>query len=130
MNLSNRSFYIVSWNVSGLGDSDKCSIVRNALCDAKPLIVYHQETKLESIDIFKAKSFLPTNLASTFVLAPVDGTRGGILTAWDPALFCLQSSLLKPHTLTTSFSYNATNLDFSITNTYGPSDHSGSLPYL
>jgi hypothetical protein len=25
---------------------------------------------------------------------------------------------------------NATNLDFTITNTYGPSDHAGSLPFL
>jgi exonuclease III len=104
--------------------------VRNAFCDAKPSIVCLQETKLESIDVFKAKSFLPTNIASTFVFAPADGTRGGILTAWDPALFSLQSSLLKPHTLTTSSSCNATNLDFSVTNTYGPSDHSGSLLYL
>ena len=123
MNSNNRSFYIVSWNVRSLGDSDKCSIVRNAFCDAKPSIVCIQETKLATIDIFKAKSFLPANLSSSHVFAPMDGTGGGILTAWDPALFSLEFFSLKPHTLTTSLSCNATNLDFTITNTYGPSDH-------
>jgi exonuclease III len=94
------------------------------------LIVCLQETKLQNIDLFKAKSFLPSNLASSYVCAPADGTRGGILTAWDPVLFSLQNFFLKPHTLTTSLVCNATNLDFSITNAYGPSDHSGSLPFL
>jgi len=89
MNHCNRSFYFVSWNVRGLGDSDKCGIVRNAICDVKPSIVCLQETKLQNIDFFKAKSFLPSNLASSHVCAPADGTRGGILTAWDPALFSL-----------------------------------------
>jgi len=46
MNSSNRCFYVVSWNVRGLGDPDKCTIVRNALRDAKPSIVCLQETKL------------------------------------------------------------------------------------
>ena len=54
----------------------------------------------------------------------------GILTAWDRSLFSLQNFFIKPHTLTTAFNCNASNLDFTITNTYGPSDHSGSLPFL
>jgi exonuclease III len=69
----------VSWNVRGLGDLDKCNIVRNATRDANYSVVCLQETKLERIDTFKAKTFLPPNLASTFVFKPVDGTRGGML---------------------------------------------------
>jgi exonuclease III len=120
----------VSWNVRGLGNSDKCGIVRNAICDVMPAIVCLQETKLHTIDAFKAKSFLPPKFASSFVFKPADGSRGGILTAWDPALFSLQNSSVDLHSLSTSLSCNATNLDLAITNCYGPSDHSGSLPFL
>lgn len=130
MNLNNRSFNFVSWNVRGLGDSDKCSIVRNALCDVMPSLICFQETKLHEINFFKARSILPVNMASSFIFAPADGSRGGMLTAWDPALFSLQNHFAKPHSLTTVFSCNATNLDFAITNVYGPSDHRGSLPFL
>jgi len=121
----NRCFYVVSWNVRGLGDLDKSTIVRNAFFDVKPSIICLQETKLDCVNHFKAKSFLPSNLASTFVFAPVDDTRGGILTAWElgPCSVLPYELFLKPHSLTTSFS-------FTVTNTYGPSNHSGSLPFL
>lgn len=77
MNSNTRPFLVVSWNVRGLGDSDKCNLVRNVFTDAKPSVICIQETKLASIDLFKAKSFLPTNFAASFVLAPAEGTRGG-----------------------------------------------------
>jgi exonuclease III len=130
MNSNSCPFLVVSWNVRGLGDSDKCNLVRNVFSDAKPSVICIQETKLATIDLFKAKSFLPTNFATSFVLAPAEGTRGGLLTAWDASFFSLDSHFLKPHTLTTALTCNATSLDFTITNTYGPSDHAGSLPFL
>lgn len=123
-------FFIVSWNVCGLGDSDKCSAVRNVFYDAKPSIICIQESKLADINLFKAKSILPPNFSSSFVHAPADGSRGGIITAWDSSLFTLLNHLVRPHTLTTTFACNASDLDFTVTNTYGPSDHALSLPYL
>jgi exonuclease III len=130
MNSNNRCFHIVLWNVRGLGDSDKCNIVRNVFIDAKPSIICIQESKLAAIDLFKAKSFLPPPFSSAFVYAPAGRSRGGIVTAWDPSLFTLLSHFQKPHTLTTKFACNASDLDFTITNTYGPSDHATSLPFL
>jgi len=123
-----RSFNVISWNVRGLGDSDKCNLVRNAFRDANPVIVCLQETKLCSIDFFKAATFLPKGFL--FVFSPSDGARGGILTAWNPTAFALKQSFSKPYSLTCVFSCNLSNLDFTISNTYGPSDHSFSLGYL
>jgi exonuclease III len=76
MNQNSRCFYIVSWNVRGLGDSDKCGVVRDVFTDAKPSIICLQETKLDTINLFKAKAFLPINFSSSYVFAPTDGTRG------------------------------------------------------
>jgi exonuclease III len=59
----------MSWNIRGLGDSNECNIVRSVLANAKPSIVCFQETKLHTINVFKAKTFLPPNLASSLVFA-------------------------------------------------------------
>jgi len=123
-----KTLNVISWNVRGLGDLDKCNLVRNAFRDVNPVIVCLQETKLPEIDFFKAATFLPVGFS--YVFSPSDGARGGILTAWDPNIFSLTHDFIKPYSLTCSFSCNLTNLDFSVTNTYGPSDHSFSLAYL
>jgi len=54
---------------------------------------------------------------------------GGVLIAWDPAFFSLDN-FIKPYSLSTSISSTTSNIDFTVTNTYGPSDHSASLPFL
>ena len=54
-----KNFSIVSWNVRGLGDPDKCAIVKDALVSANPSIICLQETKLHHITQFQSRSFLP-----------------------------------------------------------------------
>lgn len=76
MNPSNVSFTIMSWNVRGLGDKNKCAIVRDAISSARPNVVCIQETKLCDVDRLKARSFLPTYL-NEFQVIPADATRGG-----------------------------------------------------
>lgn len=122
-NSCNRCFHIVSWNVRGLGDSDKCKVVRTVFSDAKPSFICIQETKLALIDLFKAQTFLPPPFSSSFVFSLAHGTRGGLLTAWDPALFSLTSQHSSSYCLTTTFACNASDYDLSITNVYGPADH-------
>ena len=52
--MSNRfkKICVVSWNVRGLGDPDKCAIVKDALVSAAPALICLQETKLRHIDQF------------------------------------------------------------------------------
>jgi len=116
--------------VRGLGDPDKCVTVRNVIFNAKPSVVCLQESKLSTISVFKAKTFRPATFSSSFAYSPVDGSRGGIITAWDPSLFALSNLCVSHTTPTTSFSCTATNLDFTLTNVYGPSDHSNSPSFL
>ena len=125
-----RCFRIVSWNVRGLGDSDKCRIVRELFSDAKPNIVCIQESKLVDFSLSKAKTFLPRHLSSSLASVNIVGTCGGLITAWDPALFTLTAHSSNQFCLSTSLSCNASNYDFTVTNVYGPSDHSLTAQFL
>lgn len=72
--ISNRSLFVLSWNTHGLGDSDKCNLVHDAIRTANPSVTCLQETKLHEISSFKAKTFLPLNLADHYLFNAADGS--------------------------------------------------------
>lgn len=59
MSNPNLCLPIVSWNVHGLGDSGECTVVRDALIVAHPVVVSIQESKLCDPDTFANCAFLP-----------------------------------------------------------------------
>ncbi|KAJ1277808.1 hypothetical protein BS78_04G031200 [Paspalum vaginatum] len=124
----------VGVNVRGLGDSAKCNVVRDALNSASPSLVCIQETKLRVLDNFKAKTFLPQRLAGSYLVSSSSGSRGGMLTAWDPQLFHptfhLSSCISRRHTLTTILSATDSEQIISLTNVYAPADHRDSPEFL
>lgn len=74
-NPSNVTLSFLSWNVQGLGESDKCDCVRSAVYSVDPCIACIQETKLSALNPFKLASFLPRRL-SAFAVKDADGSRG------------------------------------------------------
>lgn len=129
MNSSTVSFSLLSWNVRGLGDKNKCTIVHDTLTSARSNNVCLQETKLRAIDSLRARSFLPVNL-DAFRCVDSNETRGGMVTAWDSTAFTLASCIIRQHTLTTFLSSTASDYTFAVTNVYAPADHRDSLPFL
>ncbi|CAO2150038.1 unnamed protein product [Urochloa humidicola] len=125
-----RPVSILTWNVRGLGDKSKCSNVRLAFPTASPTIACLQETKLQAIDQFKAATFLPHRLASSFAFQPSVGASGGVLTAWDPSMLQLTSSTAHRFSLTTTLAATSTNLAFTVTNCYGPCEDSLKAEFL
>ncbi|KAK1685445.1 hypothetical protein QYE76_046293 [Lolium multiflorum] len=121
--LSVKNLRLESWNVQGLGDPDKCAVVKNAATAAAPSVLCLQETKLSSLNTAKARTFLPPFLSEN-ATRDADGSRGGILTAWDTKLLTLSSSIQRRFSLTTTFASTTTDLSFTVTNVYAPSDHS------
>jgi hypothetical protein len=77
------SFTVGSWNVRGLGDSDKCDNVHVDLLFAKPSVVGLQESKLGPVWSSKAASFLPQPLCA-FDSVDSIGASGGLVSAWTP----------------------------------------------
>ncbi|KAE8820292.1 hypothetical protein D1007_01712 [Hordeum vulgare] len=80
-----------------------------------------QESKLQDISCFKAISFLPANLRN-FQSIPATGTAGGIVTAWDDSLLFCTKSLASESSLTCRFESRIDDIQFVITNVYGPCD--------
>jgi hypothetical protein len=122
-NLNFRKLFFGSWNVRGLGDDDKCSVVRDNIAFANFSILCIQESKLISLSQAKSRLFLPPAL-SKFDVVDADGSRGGMVTAWDPRVVSLVSSIHRSYSLTTSFASTTSDIAFSVTNIYAPSDHS------
>ena len=102
MNANSVSYAVLSWNVRGLGDSDKCKTVRDTLVSSRADIICIQESKLHEVSPSKAREFLPTPL-SDFQVVDADGLRGGLVTAWNARSLSLSSSLHRKHTLTLFF---------------------------
>ena len=75
MNQLRFEYVVLSWNVRGLGETDKCDLVRNAICAAHPHIACLQESKLTHLDANKAKSFLRPNLSDNAMLVCVNANR-------------------------------------------------------
>jgi exonuclease III len=131
MSTSSKYFLLLSWNVRGLGDPEKCTIIRDAICSTSPSIVCLRETKLNACDFFKAATFLPQNFTSSFVTCNAAGSRGGILTAWDPnALTLDHHAVHNSFCLSTSFTSAFSEHNFSVMNVYAPSDHRYSYLFL
>ena len=129
MNQNGRVFQLLSWNVRGLGDADKCAVVKDVLTNANPTVICLQETKLSSTSASKACSFLPTPFRDLHCV-DATGSRGGILTAWDANALSLSSFITRKHTLTTVLVSTVTNIGFTVTNVYAPSDHRDSATFL
>jgi exonuclease III len=110
------------WNVRGLGQRRKRDNVRAAIDSFLPAILCLQETKLNDISTFQASSFLPPSLCS-FIFKPSIGASGGILTAWNDSVLELIHQSVDKFSITSTFSFRADNLVFSIVNVYGPCTH-------
>jgi exonuclease III len=121
--VSVKKFCFVSWNVQGLGDPVKCAVVKDAIAAASPTILCLQETKLASLDPQKQRSFLPSH-TSGVAKKDADGSRGGIVTAWDTNSLTLASSHTSCYSLTTVLESTTTNVSLTVTNVYAPADHS------
>ncbi len=82
----NRVFRLLSWNVRGLNDQAKCFAVRAFIRNCKCCVACIQETKIASPSAAKFCSFCGYSLGDFRSMAAA-GTRGGIITAWNPSLF-------------------------------------------
>lgn len=86
----NRIFYFLSWNVRGLNDPSKCTIVKNFIRNAKCCVVCLQEYKISPISSTKFHTICGFHLQD-FRALDAARTNEGLLTAWNPFLFdCLQ----------------------------------------
>lgn len=71
------TYSVLSCNVRGLGQTEKCDAVRDTISVSCPHIACLQETKLSSLTQAKSRAFLPPFL-SEFISVLAAGSRGGL----------------------------------------------------
>nr|CAD1835673.1 unnamed protein product [Ananas comosus var. bracteatus] len=125
----NRVFRFLSWNVRGLNDQSKCTVVRCFIRFSKVSVVCLQETKLPSISPGKFRSFCGFHLQEFRTLDAV-GTRGGLLTAWNIYLFDCVQHWNGSHTLNVLLQRKSDRNLFLITNVYGPTGSSNKASFF
>ncbi|KAG2570306.1 hypothetical protein PVAP13_7KG105227, partial [Panicum virgatum] len=108
---------------------DKCKDILSELLFASPNIVLLQETKLSKIDDAKPRFFLPRNLCSHRIV-PASGTSGGLITAWNDALFTYTNFSHNTSTLTVCLSETSSDLSFYVINVYAPTTPDMRLAFL
>ena len=123
------SFGICTWNVRGLGNSDKCMDVRTNIEAMQPRFLALQETKLVAPALTKTNSFLPPRLRS-FVLLDSVGASGGICSAWDDSVFSLTSSFSSTHVLSIDLNLCSDNSAVRVSNIYAPCAHAAKVDFL
>jgi exonuclease III len=112
---------VLSWNVRGL-ECSRSSVVKDALAFANPSVICLHEYKLRDVPP------LPKHVG-TYHAVDCD-SRGGMITAWDGNSFTLASFITRHQSLTTVLSSTTSDLQLSVTNVYGPSDHRDSPVFL
>lgn len=115
-----KKLSLLSWNCRGLGNLDKCLVVRNLIRSSRCDVVCLQETKWNKIDLVYIASVLPSFFERNCVYIHAIGSRGGCLISWKRS-YRLQTSWATRHTITAELTQISTGQHFLVTNTYGPS---------
>ncbi|XP_078175173.1 uncharacterized protein LOC144568675 [Carex rostrata] len=115
-----KKFKLLSWNCRGLGDLDKCLVVRNVIRSSRCDVVCLQETKLNNLDCSYASAFLPSFFVKQCAFIDAIGTSGGCVIAWKKN-YILLSSWATMHTITVLLLQSNFGRVLLITNVYGPS---------
>jgi hypothetical protein len=77
---------VLNWNIRGLNDKDKWTLIFNKIKESGCHVICFQETKRELIDLTFLRQFCPRNF-DEFLFQPLVGRSRGILTIWDSSIF-------------------------------------------
>lgn len=110
---------IISWNVRGLNERHKRLEIRKTIITEKPGIVCLQETKMSQMDSHTIKETCGNNLKQARMLE-ANGTRGGILIAWNGKRFEELDYHIRQFTVTVLLKNKEDQQQFYMTGVYGP----------
>lgn len=120
---------VIFWNVRGLNSRAKRTAVRSVICSSAPCIVCLQETKLD----FVSPSLVTETLGAAFqdfYFLPANGTRGGILLAWQSSLVSLSHPTIGTHHVTALATPAGSESHWWLTGVYGPQSDPDKLEFL
>lgn len=120
MLMSQKSVFILNWNVRGLNNPAKKDNVKLLVDQMKASIVCLQETKLDDVSDSVMLRTLGGRFVRSYAYLPADGSRGGILLACDDNYFSISDITLRQYSLSATITMKEEILAWSITVVYGP----------
>lgn len=124
-----KQFKLLSWNVRGLGNDDKCRIVRNVIKNSRCDVCVLQESKCNKFDLSYIMRFIPSFFSFEVAYNLAINSAGGTFIVWKKS-FQLVSSWSTQHTLTVLLRHINTGSQFQVTNVYGPSEETLKQPFI
>lgn len=124
-----KQIIFLSWNVRGLGDLNKCDVVRNVIKNSRCDVCCMQEVKWNNFDLSYISRVLPSFLDKNCAMVFADNTKGGILIAWKKS-FIMVNSWASRHSISVLLVQESTGWEFLVTNVYGPSDDALKLDFI
>lgn len=125
----NCPFSLLNWNARGLNDKSRRGGVRSLVSQSRCALLCVQETK-------KA-AFSPPELCETagpelteHVALPTDGTRGGVLLAWNPLVFRLDGIVVSEFAIIACVAPLDGGQPWWLTTVYGPTCDTAKLRFL
>lgn len=122
-NNATRIFKFFSWNVRGLNDRNKRSLVKEVINKVAPNLVCLQETKWAVENAAYVRQTLGHKLNEYEVLL-AEGTAGGLIIAWYSGSLTKIDKKQGKYYLTIDFMINLDSSVLSFTGVYGPSTQS------
>lgn len=116
-----KKFKFLSWNVRGLGDDEKCNVVRNVIKNSRCDVCVLQETKCNKFVLSYILRFLPSFFSFDVAYNLASNSKGGTIIIWKRT-FELVSSWSTRHSVTVLLRQISTGAQFLVTNVYGPSE--------
>lgn len=114
-----KKLKVLSWNTRGLGNPEKCEVVRNTIRSARCDFCCLQETKWGSYNISNHNRTLPSFFDRDCVTLNVIGNSGGCIIAWKRC-FSMTNCWTMRHSVSAVLTHNSTGSTFVISTVYGP----------
>ncbi|CAM0950375.1 unnamed protein product [Alopecurus aequalis] len=122
-------FSFLIWNVRGLNDPARRSVVRSVVVRHNVAVVCLQESKLAFVDA-EIVSQCCGSLFTGFASVPAVGTRGGIIVAWREDLVTFSNFQRKQSFIAAEGHLSQNDASFNLVIVYGPQGDDEKLSFL
>ena len=119
---------MISWNVRGINDRDKRTLLKSFLRDWKCDLVCLLETKMEDVSLLDVRALWGIQSVDFAALNAV-GLSGGVLVMWDKSVYRLVSTFCGDFSITCILHSIENGVDWAYTGVYGPQSRSDKLRF-
>ena len=127
--INKRSWNILNCNITGINAEAKWLALKQKIEESAARIICLQETKREMFDLAYIHNFCPQRF-NKFEYLPSIGASGGILTAWNGALFSGELMFQNKFSLSIQFTCRTSSKSWILTNIYGPCNHEDKIEFI